>query len=252
VAGATDVAIIDETMARKFWPNEDPLGKRITFQRDQQGNPRWREIVGVVGHVKHRGLDGESPVQYYFPHRQVPIGGGFLVVRTASEPINFSATVRSVIKNIDKDLPVFRVTTIEQMIANSMAQRRFSMLLLGIFAAVALALAAVGLYGVMAYSVMQRRHEIGIRMALGAQPRQVFKIVVGQGMLLALIGLAIGLGTAYVVTRWMSHLLFGVGATDPAVFAMIAGVLTVVALAACYLPARRATRVDPMVALRYE
>jgi len=252
VAEAPGVAIIDETMARKFWPHEDPVGKRISFQRDRQGNPRWREVVGVVGHVKHRGLEGESPVQYYLPHRQFPIGSMFLVVRTAAEPTSFAASVRGVIRSIDKDLPVFRVTTMEQLVSDSMAQRRFSMLLLGVFAAVALVLAAVGLYGVMAYSVTQRTHEIGIRMALGARQSDVLKLVVGQGLVLAAIGLAIGLVAAFALTRLMATLLFGVSAKDPVIFAGIALLLAAVAAVASYLPARRAMKVDPMVALRYE
>jgi predicted permease len=248
---APSVAIIDETMARKYWPNEDPVGKRISFEGTPE-NRIWREVVGIVGHVKHRGLEGESRVQYYLPHAQRQSPGMFLVARTANDPTGLASAVRGVIRGLDAELPVFRVTTLEQLVADSLSQRRFALILFGVFAGVALALAAVGLYGVMAYSVTQRTHEIGIRMALGARPGQVCKLVVGQGMRVALIGLGIGLGTAFGVTRLMASMLFGVGAKDPEVFAIISAVLTLVALVACYLPARRATRVDPMVALRYE
>jgi putative ABC transport system permease protein len=252
-AESMGVAIIDETMARKYWPNEDPLGKRISFDRDDQNNPRWREIVGLVGHVKHRNLEGESRVQYYVPYAQRPTPTSmFLVLRTNSDPTSLAASVRNTVRNLDKDLPVFRVTTMEQLVAGSMAQRRFTLWLLGLFAVTALLLAAVGLYGVLAYSVSQRSHEIGIRMALGAQSRDVQKMVVGQGMKLVLLGTGIGLAGAFALMRWMASLLFGVGAADPLTYGVIAALLAGVALLACWIPARRATKVDPMIALRYE
>jgi putative ABC transport system permease protein len=252
-ANSLGVAIIDETMARKYWPNEDPLGKRITFERDDQGNPRWREIVGLVGHVKHRNLEGESRVQYYLPYAQRPTPTSmFLVLRTTGEPTSIAATVRNTVRNLDKELPVFRVTTMEQLVADSMATRRFTLWLLGIFAVTALLLAAVGLYGVLAYSVSQRSHEIGIRMALGAQGSDVQKMVVGQGMKLVLLGTGIGLVGAFALMRLMASLLFGVGAADPVTYLVIAAMLAGVALIACYIPARRATKVDPMIALRCE
>ena len=251
VIDAPGVAIIDEAMARKFWPDEDPIGKRITFEGGQ-ANPRWREIVGIVGKVKHRGLDGESPVQYYFPHRQRPFSSVFLVLRTTADPSSLTPQIRAAIQSADKELPIFRVTTMERMVADSMAQRRFSTTLLGIFAVVALALAAVGLYGVMSYTVAQRTHEIGIRMALGADASRVLMMVVRQGLMLVIIGVVAGLIAAYGLTRLMASLLFGVGATDPLTFALLPGVLIFVALLACYIPARRATKVDPIVALRYE
>ena len=252
IRSSTQVAIIDQTMERKFWPDEDPIGKRISFQRDPQGNPIWREIVGVVGHVKQRGLEGESPVQYYLPHRQIPINGVFLVARTAVEPSSMAGTVRGTIQSVDPELPVFRVTTMEQMVADSMTQRRFSMTLLGVFAFVALVLASVGLYGVMSYSVTHRTNEIGIRMALGAKVTDVLGMVVGQGMKLSLAGVILGIVAAYALTRVMDSLLFGVSATDPLTFAAVALVLAAVSLLACFIPARRATKVDPMEALRYE
>ena len=216
------MAIIDETMERKFWADEDPIGKRISFQRDPQGNPIWREVVGVVGHVKARGLEGESPVQYYVPHRQMPIPGGFLVVRTAAEPASLAGAVRSTIQSIDPELPVFRVTTMERMVSDSMTQRRFAMTLLAVFAIVALILASVGLYGVMSYSVTHRTNEIGIRMALGAKVTDVLAMVVGQGMKLSLAGVAIGIGGALALTRVMRTLLFGVSATDPLTYVAVA------------------------------
>ena len=252
VADGKQVAIIDETMMNKFWPDEDPIGRRISFQRDAQGNTIWREVVGVVGHVRHLGLEGESPVQYYLPHRQIPINSVFIVSRTTGEPSALAASVRSAIRSVDSELPVFRVTSMEQMVSDSMARRRFSTTLLGIFAATALLLAAVGLYGVMSYSVTQRVHEIGIRMALGAGSREVVKMMLGHGMLLSAIGLAIGLCAAFVATRWIVTLLFGVSATDPLIYVGIAAFLALVAALATYIPARRAARVDPMIALRYE
>jgi len=247
------VAIIDETMARKYWPNEDPLGKRISFERDDQGQPRWREIVGLVGHAKHRNLEGESRVQYYIPYVQRPNSTSmFLVLRTTGDPTSVAGTVRNAVRNLDKELPIFRVTTMEQLVADSMAQRRFTLWLLGIFAVTALLLAAVGLYGVLAYSVSQRSHEIGIRMALGAQGSDVQKLVVGQGMKLVLLGTGIGLVGAFALMRLMASLLFGVGAADPVTYVAITSLLAGVALLACWIPARRATKVDPMIALRYE
>ena len=245
------VAIIDETMARKYWPDEDPVGKRITFQ-SRDGNPIWREIVGIVGHVKHKGLEGESRVQYYIPHSQVQNSEMNLVVRTTTDPASLTGAVRGAISGLDKDLPVFRVKTMEQFVMDSMATRRFAMTLVGIFASVALALAGVGLYGVLSYSITQRSHEIGVRMALGARAADVLRLVVGQGMLLALAGVVLGSAAAFLLTRLMANLLFNVTPSDPLTFATIAFLLTLVALLACFVPALRATKVDPIEALRYE
>jgi putative ABC transport system permease protein len=245
------VAIIDEAMARKYWSDEDPLGKRISFQV-VDGNRIWREIVGIVGHVRHSGLEGESRVQYYIPHSQAQNAFMSLVVRANVEPTSLTGAVRGAISGLDNDLPVFRVKTMDQFVSDSMAQRRFAMTLVGIFAAVAMALACVGLYGVLSYSITQRLHEIGIRMALGARAADVLWLVVGQGMLLALAGVALGGVAAFLLTRLMANLLFGVTASDPLTFATIALLLTLVALTACLAPALRATKVDPMEALRYE
>jgi putative ABC transport system permease protein len=246
---STRVAIINETMAQRYFPDEDPIGKRIHVT---MGPETWREIVGIVGDVKQHGLDQATPPQSYEPFAQEPSSFITLVVRSDSDPTKLSAAIRSQVLALDKEQPVYGITRLEQTLANSVAQQRFSMLLLGIFATVALVLAAVGLYGVMAYSVTQRTHELGIRMALGASSRDVLGLVVGHALALTLIGVGIGLIAAFFLTRLMESLLFGVSATDPVTFAAIAAMLTGVSLLASYIPARRAMKVDPMIALRYE
>jgi putative ABC transport system permease protein len=243
------VAVINEELAKKFFPDEDPIGKRINVTN---GPERFREIVGIVGDVKQYGLAQPTTMQTYEPYLQTPFSGMTLVVRADGNPAALSGAIRSEVLAIDKEQPVSRIRPLEQVVSESVAKQRFLMLLLGIFASVALVLAAVGLYGVMSYSVNQRTHEIGIRAALGAQRKDVLKLVVGQGMALALTGAAIGLAASFALTRLMASLLFGVSATDPLTFAGIALLLTIVALLACYLPARRAMKVDPMIALRYE
>lgn len=252
-ADSLPVAIIDETLAERYWPGEDPIGKRMGAFFDRiNGQVRIREIVGVVSHVKQYGLDGTSRVQYYFPLSQRPQSAMFLVVRTSSEPSSMVASVRGAIQSIDSDQPIFSVKTMEAIVSGSMAQKRFATFLLGIFAVVAMLLASIGIYGVMSYSVSQRTHEIGIRMALGANRSDVLRLVVGRGMLLAVIGVALGLAAAFWATSVMSSLLFGVTATDVTTFVAIPMALAAVASVASYLPARRATRVDPMAALRCE
>ncbi|MBA3768549.1 MAG: ABC transporter permease, partial [Acidobacteria bacterium] len=246
------VVIIDEALARKYWPGEDPVGKRLSYNRNEKDERVWREVVGVVGAIKHKALDADYRGTLYSPHSQSPQGNMFLVIRTINEPQSISSMVRSAIQSVDKDQPVYRVRTMEKVLAESVAQKRFSMMLLGIFAGVALLLAAIGLYGVMSYGVSQRTHEIGIRMALGARGLDVLKMVVKQGMLLVLIGTGLGLVGAFALTRVMSSLLFGVSPTDPLTFAGVAVALAVVTLAACLIPASRAVKIDPMVALRYE
>jgi putative ABC transport system permease protein len=247
---APPVVIINEAAARRFWPSEEVLGKRLGFE--DEGRDVWGEVVGIVGDVKHERLDAEAKPEVYFPYRQYPKNFMSLVVRTSSDPAGMIAGVREQVLAVDRDQPVFDIMTMEQRISKSVAQSRFIMLLLGLFSALALLLAAVGIYGVMAYVVAQRTHEIGIRMALGAQRSDVLKLVVGQGMILAFVGVVLGMVAAFALTRLMSSLLYGVTATDPLTFGGVAVILSAVALLATIIPARRATRVDPMEALRYE
>jgi putative ABC transport system permease protein len=249
IKDAPRVAIINETMARKYFPDEDPIGKRINVT---MGPTLYREIVGIVGDVKHYGLDRDTPPETYEPYTQQPMSFMSLVVRTPGEPTSLSSAIRGEVLSLDKDQPVSSIKPLTQLVSASIAQQRFAMLLLGVFAAVAMLLATVGIYGVMSYSVTRRIHEIGIRMALGASSRDVLRLVVGHGMRLALIGVALGLSIAFLVTRIMASLLFGVSATDLMTFTVFAVALTAVALVACLVPARRALKVDPMVALRYE
>jgi putative ABC transport system permease protein len=250
VAGSPHVAVINETMAKKIFPEEDPIGKRMAFGR--QKDTDWYEIVGVVGDVKHYSLDQATTMQTYEPYTQQTFSYMTLVVRTAGDPTTLSSAIRGEVLKLDKEQPVSSIRTLEQNFAASLAQQQFAMVLLGVFAAVALVLAAVGIYGVLSYAVTQRTHEIGIRMALGAGRRDVLKLVVGKGMLLTLIGVAAGIVAAFGLTRLMSGLLFGVTATDSATFVGVGIGLLVVALLACLIPARRATKVDPLIALRYE
>jgi len=248
---ALKVTIIDERLAGEYWPNESPLGKRIRFGPPESNEP-WHTIIGVVGAVRHERLDTVTRMTIYVPHQQIPIRGMTLAVRSITPPETLTAAVRNQVWELDRDQPVTGVRTMTEVISRSVWQSRLYTILFGAFAAVALILASVGIYGVMAYSVTQRTHEIGIRMALGAQVSDVLKMIVGQGMLLALIGVAAGLIGALALTRVMSSLLFDVSATDPQTFIGVSLLLTAVAFLACYIPARRATRVDPMVALRYE
>jgi putative ABC transport system permease protein len=246
------LVVISETMARRLWPGENPLGKRLKPGPPDSPIP-WFEVIGVVNDVRQFELTAEPKLQMYLQYMQA----GFfvpnhLVVKTNVEPLSLAATVRRTVWEIDKDQPVSNISTMEEILSESIARQRFSMLLLGIFAAVALILAAVGLYGVMSYSVAQRTREIGIRMALGAQARDVLRLIVGQGLTLTLIGIALGLTGAFALTRLLESLLFGVSASDPATFTGVAALLLAVSLLACYLPARRAMRVDPLIALRYE
>jgi putative ABC transport system permease protein len=250
------VAIINETMARRFWPGQDPLGKRIQAGFDES---QWCTIVGIIGDVKHRGLDAEiNPEMYYFYLQVPPLminfveGTMWIVLRTNSEPASLTAAVRHEVRDLDKDLPVFNVKTMDEVLRVSVAQPRFRTLLLGIFAAVAIVLAATGLYGVIAYSVNQRINELGVRVALGAQKSDVLKMIVGQGAQLAGTGILIGLVIAFGLMRILSKLLFGVEATDPMTFLGTAVLILLVALGASYIPALKATRVDPVIALRYE
>jgi putative ABC transport system permease protein len=244
-------ALINEALARNLFPNADPIGKRLKL--GAPGNPRpWLSIVGIVADVKHDGLDTETRPEIYVSYLQEPVPALTLVVRSNSDPTSLTAAVRNEVLALDREQPVHNVRTVQQLLSASVSNRRFSMLLLGIFASVALLLAIAGVYGVIGYWVSQRTQEIGIRMALGAQPRDIFRLVVRQGMVLTAIGVIAGLAGAFALTRMMSGMLFSVKASDPATFATIAILTTGAALAASFMPARRATRVDPMIALRRE
>jgi predicted permease len=245
------VAIIDENMARTYWPDGDPLGKRFKRGRVSSDSP-WLTIVGVAGNVKQYSLDSESRVAFYTPHQQDSYSTMYVTVRTVGNPLSLATAVTHAAREMDPNVPVYDIKTMDQRLSESLARRRFAMFALGLFAAVAALLAAIGIYGVMSYTVAQRTREIGIRVALGATQTSVLKLMVTQGMSLAAIGVGIGLAGALLITRAMSSLLFGVTATDPVTFVVIGLFLAGVALVACYIPARRATKVDPMVALRYQ
>jgi putative ABC transport system permease protein len=214
--------------------------------------PIWRRIVGVVRGVRHNGLEFEPEPQMYAPYAQFSMPFINLVVRTRSQPLNMAGELRREVLAVDKEQPIADVRTMEQIVSESVAPRQFGMLLLSLFACVALLLASIGIYGVISYSVTQRTREIGIRIALGAKGGDVLRMIVGSGMGLALAGVGIGLFTSFALTRVMSSLLFQVSASDPATFLVVAVLLTIVALLACYIPARRAMKIDPIVALRYE
>jgi putative ABC transport system permease protein len=252
--GSTPVIIITETFARQYFPNEDPIGKRIHPGISSYDNEEsvMREIVGVVGDVRNRNLSTESKPAYYVPQTQVPFSQMVTVIKTIGEPRALISAATKEVGAMDQDVPLFSVKTMEEYLSTSVAAPRFSTTLLSIFAGVALVLTIVGLYGVMSYSVAQRTNEIGIRMALGAQSRDVLLMIVKQGSVLILLGLGIGLAGAYALTRVISSLLFGVTAKDPFTFAAVSVLLAMVALLACYIPALRATKVDPMNALRCE
>jgi putative ABC transport system permease protein len=249
---SVNIALINQTMAGRLWPNSDPLGKRIKFPGSEKRPQPWRTIVGVVADVSQYALDKSAPMQIYLPHTQFPTSFNSIVVKTMNDPTSAIGAIRREILAVDKDQAVFNVTTLEQLMGDSIRIRKFFMLLLLAFAALALILAAVGIYGVMSYVASQRTYEIGIRMALGAQTRDVLKLIIGNGMTLALIGVAAGLAGAFALTRLMAGLLFGVTATDTTTFISVSVGLILVALLACYIPARRATKIDPLVALRYE
>jgi predicted permease len=251
IAANPRVIIVDDNMARELWPNQDAIGKRIRYGGLASTTP-WRTGVGVVGRVKQYALDSDSRIAFYIPHTQNPSRALTVVLRSGADPAALTGSVKKEIRELDADLPMYYVRTMAQRVDESLARRRFSMLLLGVFAGVALALAAIGIYGVMSYLVNQGTREIGIRMALGATARNVQSLVVRQGMSLALAGVAIGLAGAFALTRFLQSLLFGINATDPFTFVGIALLLAAIALVASYIPARRAARVDPMISLRDE
>jgi putative ABC transport system permease protein len=247
----TPVALVNQTMARRYWPDEDAVGKRMRTGSLDDPNP-WLTVVGVVGDVKQYGLDQDQKTQFYRPQRQMPLRPMSLVVRAAADPSGLTASLRQAVLSADPDQPIYDVRTMSGLLSDTSAPRRLSLLLLGAFAVTALLLAGVGIYGVMAYSVTQRTHEIGIRMALGARRGDVLLMVFGQGLRLVLTGSALGVLAAFGLTRLMSSLLYGVSPTDPPTLGLVSVVLVGTALLACLIPARRASGVDPMIALRCE
>jgi putative ABC transport system permease protein len=250
---STPVVIVNETLVRRFFPGRNPIGMRI---KPGIGNgytePPLRTIVGVVGDVKLSGLTGAVGPQAYVPVAQSPLGSMVVVVHTAVDPLSMVPSVRGAIAAMDRDLPIYNVEPLDRYVVQSLAPSRFVAVLLGSFAAMALALAAIGLYGVVAYSAAQRAHEMGVRLALGAQKRAVLGLVVAQGFKLAVAGVSVGVIGAFALTRFLTRLLYGVRPTDPLTFVAVSGTMIAVALLASYLPARRATMVDPVVALRSE
>jgi predicted permease len=243
---APKVVVVNRTMARHAWPGENPIGKQLPLMNDSI------TVVGVVADTRHQGLSENVESEVYVPYLQQPMGSMQLALRTATDPASLANAVRAQVAAIDPAQPVYNVATLEQTLSDSMAPRRFNMLLLGIFAALAMALAAVGIYGVTAFSVAQRTHEIGIRMALGAERRDVLRLIARHGLVLTLAGVVFGVGGAWALTRFLANFLFGVRPTDPATFVVVSALLVAVSMLANYIPARRATKVDPMVALRYE
>jgi predicted permease len=243
------VVIVDEYMANQLWPGQDPIGKHIHIVELQSKDP-WQTVVGVAGRVKQDALDSDPRIAFYLPQTQFPTRAMTVALRGSTDPSAMLATVKNELRNLDPDLPMYHVRTMLQRVDESLARRRFSMLLLGIFAGFALILATIGIYGVMAYLVNQGTREIGIRMALGASQRNVLTLVVRQGMALAVSGMLIGLGAAFILARLIRSQLFGVEATDPVTFAAISALLLLIALLASYIPAQRAARIDPMVSLR--
>jgi len=263
VVGAQRVVIIDETMAEKYWPGEDPLGKRVTMEMERPEGaaedaapvPVYRTVVGVAGHVRHYEIEETSRIEAYVPFRQTPQWwgfGGYMMVKTASDPAAIVSMLRGEVEAMDADQPLMLVQTLSDVVEARLSTYGAMRGLLVIFSALALLLAAVGIYGVMSFSVAERAREIGIRMALGAERGTVLGMVCGQGIKLTAVGLAVGLGGALLVTRWMQSVLYGVGSTEPLTLAAVSVILATVALTAAYLPARRATRVDPAIVLRDE
>ncbi|HEV3481152.1 MAG TPA: FtsX-like permease family protein, partial [Candidatus Acidoferrales bacterium] len=255
-AGSMPVTIISDAMAKKYWPGEDPIGKQVGPGGTQFLLPT---IVGVASDVKRLSLRDAPAPEMYVPYIQAYVQNVLpsiqtidFMLRTVQDPASVTASTREAIHSVDPDLPLANVKTLADIVADSMTVPRFSVLLLGAFGVLALSLAAIGMYGVISYNVVQRTQEIGIRMALGAQRGSVFQMILGQGARLAAFGIGIGLAAAFTVTRLMRSFLYGIRATDPLTFVSVVILLMLVALAACYIPARRAMKVDPMVALRYE
>jgi putative ABC transport system permease protein len=252
VQSSRGVVVVDEEMVKRFWPDQDPIGKRITRGNPQNPATQWLEVVGVVEHTAHEGLDADARVQLYLPYGQVPQRAMTFAVRTTGSPTAMTGAIRAAVQRVDKDMPLTRARTMDDMMSAAVGQRRFSMLLLAMFSALAALLAALGIYGVMSYSVLQRTHELGIRLALGAERPGVLRLVVRQGMELAILGVLLGALGGLWLTRLLQAQLYGVSPRDPVTFVTVAVLLAIVALAATFIPAMRATRVDPVVALRLE
>jgi putative ABC transport system permease protein len=252
---APGVVVVNEAFARKYFPNEDAVGKHITPGAANSGKPQVREIIAVVGNVKNRSLDAEDVPVYYIPSTQLNFGSMAVCLRTSNDPHSVASAVRNVVSSMDADLPVYDVKTMEEYLALSVATQRFNAMLLEAFASLALLLTGIGLYGVIAYAVAQRTHEIGVRMTLGASRSQVVRMVLKSGLQLTGIGVAAGLALSLIATKFatsFSSLLFGIKSTDVVTFSVVVGMVTIVSLLACYIPAYRASKVDPMIALRYE
>lgn len=252
-AGAPRRLMINQALAQRDFPNEDPVGKRITLgNTDENNQPIWFEIVGVTANVRSIQLREEAPPELYFATKQLPFQNMAIVIRSTVDPESIAPALRQVVAEVDQTVPVAELQTMEHIVSESVTQSRFNLFLVGLFGGLALLLSAAGIYGVTSYTVTQRTHELGIRLALGAQVSDVLKLVLGQGMAVIGIGLVLGLAASFALLRLMRSLLFGVGENDPLTFVAITLVLLVVALIACYVPARRATKVDPLIALRYE
>jgi putative ABC transport system permease protein len=245
------VTIVDERLARHYWPNESAVGKRVRFGPPENNEP-WHTIIGVVKAVRHERVQTDTDESVYLHHLQIPVPNLTLVARTTADPQDITGAIRREVAQLDRDQPISEIATMEDVIAESIWQPRLYATLFAVFAGGALVLALIGIYGVMAFLVQTRTHEIGVRMALGATARDVFKLIVGRGMKLTIVGIVIGVAGAIALTRLMHSLLFNTSATDPYIFVAIAVLLSVAAFLACYIPARRAARVDPLTALRYE
>jgi len=248
VTGAPSVFIVNETLARRFWPNEDPLGKQIRYNSKDP----WGEVVGVVEDIKYDGLHLASAPHLFEPYEQNPWSRLSITIRSQLDEATLLPAVQREVKALDPNMPISSVRTMDEVMAQSLATRRFVLLLFSLFAGLALLLACVGIYGVLTASVAQRTRELGIRRALGATTRDVWRLVIGQGMRLVLLGLVVGFISALALNRFIEKLLFGVRSKDPLTYAVIGGVFIGVALLACWLPARRATKVDPLIVLRSE
>jgi predicted permease len=250
-ADSLKVTIVDERLARHYWPNESAVGKRVRFGPPENNEP-WHTIAGVVRAVRHQRMQEDTEESVYLPHLQIPTPTLTVVARTAADPHDITGAIRREVAQLDRDQPISEIATMDEVVAESIWQPRLYATLFAVFAGGALVLALIGIYGVMAFLVQTRTHEIGVRMALGATARDVFKLIVGRGMKLTIFGIVVGVAGAIALTRLMHGLLFNTSATDPYVFIAISILLSLAAFLACYIPARRAAKVDPLIALRYE